>query len=161
MYKSILVPLDGSKLAECSLRHAQAIAEGCHVANVTLLTIVEQPRVPYLESGSQSQIDAIYQEDREKQKQIRERAENYLSAAAKILSHHNLSVKTDIVQATGSSGVADEILKYVKNTDVDLIIMSTHGRSGITRWALGSVADRIVNASVVPVLTISPPGCRS
>jgi nucleotide-binding universal stress UspA family protein len=56
---------------------------------------------------------------------------------------------------------AEEILKYSQDNDVDLIIMSTHGRSGVSRWAMGSVADRVVRTSVAPVLLTTPKECRA
>lgn len=49
---------------------------------------------------------------------------------------------------------ADEILKAIKNDDIDLVVMSTHGYSGVKRWAYGSVAEKIMSASPVPVLTV-------
>ena len=60
MYKSILVPLDGSKLAECSLQHVQAIAQGCHVPVVTLLAIIEQPQENVYDASNQSQLEAMF-----------------------------------------------------------------------------------------------------
>ena len=53
-----------------------------------------------------------------------------------------------------------KILEYAQNNNIDLIIISTHGRSGISRWAFGSVADKVVRTSTVPVLTVTPTGCR-
>jgi nucleotide-binding universal stress UspA family protein len=55
---------------------------------------------------------------------------------------------------------AEAILDYAGSNDVDLVILSTHGRSGPSRWALGSVADHVLRRSVVPVMIISPKGCR-
>jgi nucleotide-binding universal stress UspA family protein len=55
---------------------------------------------------------------------------------------------------------ADAIMGYADQNGVDLIIMSTHGRAGIGRWFMGSVADRVVRHATVPVLTASPAGCR-
>jgi nucleotide-binding universal stress UspA family protein len=55
-----------------------------------------------------------------------------------------------------ASAVADAILNYAEANGVDLIAMSTHGRSGIGRWLLGSVADRVVHGSQVPVLLVRP-----
>ncbi len=55
---------------------------------------------------------------------------------------------------------ADEILKYINENKTDLVIMSTHGRSGIPRWAFGSVADKVIRHSTAPVLIIPPHGFR-
>ena len=67
-----------------------------------------------------------------------------------------ISARGEVV--TGKA--ADAILDYAEKNNVDLIIMSTHGRSGISRWAFGSVADRVVRHSIAPVLLVAPAGCR-
>lgn len=54
----------------------------------------------------------------------------------------------------------EAILDYAKANNVDLIVMSTHGRSGVSKFMLGSVADRVVRHAVQPVLLVTPPGCR-
>ena len=160
MYKSILVPLDGSKLAECSLQHVQAIAQGCHVPVVTLLAIIEQPQENSYEAGNQSQIEAMFKEQEKMQAQALDNANKYLAKASIELSKENIDVKSAIVQAPKDQGVADIIVEFAKNSATDLIIMSTHGRSGISRWAMGSVADRVIRGSTVPVLIAVPHGCR-
>lgn len=160
MYKNILVPLDGSELSECSLRHTQEIARGCHVPEVTFLTVVEEPDIFPSEAGSESQIKAIYEEREQMQKQAMESAKKYLAKASKSLGEGESKPRTIIIQATRPKGVADIILDYAKDNGVDLIVMSTHGRSGISRWAMGSVADRVVRSSLVPVLIVAPSGCR-
>ena len=55
---------------------------------------------------------------------------------------------------------ADVILQYAKDAGMDLIIMSTHGRTGIAKWALGGVADRVVRSSTAPLLLVAPKACR-
>ncbi len=160
MYKSILVPLDGSELAECSLQHVQAIAQGCQVPAVTLLTVIEPPQDFIPESSSQSQVEAMFREQDQKQAQAIDNANKYLTKASGILSKENVDAKTDVVQAPKNKAVADVILEYAKNSGADLIIMSTHGRSGVSRMAMGSIADKVVRKSGVPVLVIASPGCR-
>ena len=146
MYKSILVPLDGSELSECTLQHVKAIAQGCHVTDVTLLTVVLEPQLSSIEWGNESQVKAMVQETENVQKLVMDSAEKYLAEATKKLSEENIGAKTTIVQAKWPQGVADVILDYSKNNSTDLIIMSTHGRSGITRWAMGSVADKVIRS---------------
>jgi nucleotide-binding universal stress UspA family protein len=63
--------------------------------------------------------------------------------------------------AVAHGKAADEILDYSSENNVDLIIMSTHGRSGIARWAMGSVADKVARHARAPVLIIPPRGSRS
>ena len=55
---------------------------------------------------------------------------------------------------------ADNLADFAAKNEVDLIIIATHGRSGISRWIWGSVADRILHSSSVPVLIVRPPGCE-
>jgi len=160
MYKSILVPLDGSKLAECSLQHVAAIAQGCHVPEVTLLAVIEQPQQSFSsEDGSKSQVEEMFRQQEQTQSKSLENANKYLVKASAKLSKDNIKARIDVVQAPRGKGVAEVILEYAKNA-TDLIIMSTHGRSGITRWAMGSVADKVIRHSVVPVLIVASTGCR-
>ena len=83
---------------------------------------------------------------------MRTEATTYISKVAEELKKEGMVVKTRIVQGAP----ADSILDYTQKNQVDLIIMSTHGRSGVSRWAFGSVADRVIRNSPVPVL-LSPP----
>ena len=152
MYKKILAPLDGSEFSECSLAHIRAIATGCNVPEVVLLRVVEPL------SRQASTVYAVMGEDSIAKIERRDRAEveNYLSQMADKLKKEGIAVQT--VVAHGVS--ADEILNYAQNNQVDLIIMSTHGRSGISRWAFGSVTDKVLRHSTAAVLTTSPAGCR-
>ncbi len=154
MYNKVLVPLDGSSFSECILGHVKAIATGCSVQEVTLLR-VEEPATSavhtfYVPSEWASQVKAA--DDKAKAE-----AEKYLSGLAGELKQEGIAVKTVSIMSSETDG---EILKYATENKVDLIIMSTHGRSGVTRWAFGSVTDRVIRHSTVPVLIASPKGCR-
>jgi nucleotide-binding universal stress UspA family protein len=87
----------------------------------------------------------------------RAEAEDYLAGMASDLKKESVEAKTVLLVA---SKVDEEILNYAAKNGVELIIMSTHGKSGVSRWAFGSVADRVVRNSTVPVLMASPAGCR-
>ena len=151
MYKKILVPLDGSEFSECALGHVRAIAKGCQVPEVVLLRVLEPvPNVVY-----------AYVIDDNLRKNIEKNAQtefkDYLSKTADSLKRDGIVASIVVV----SGQPADAILDYTKKNAVDLIIMSTHGRAGLSRWTLGSVADRVVRHSAAPVLTVSPAGCRT
>jgi nucleotide-binding universal stress UspA family protein len=146
VYKKILVPLDGSKLAECTLDHVKTIATGCHVPEVVLLRVVEEPVLPYIEA-------AFLHDTKDK---MEADAKKYLSKVADTLKKDGVAAKVAVVRGEA----AHDILEYTKKNNVDLIIISTHGLSGAFRWVFGSVADRVVRHSPVPVLTIAPAGCR-
>ena len=150
MYQKILVPLDGSEFSECSLAHARAIATGCHVPGLVLLTVVE-PVSPGFTGGLEGYIPPeVWQEKSQAE------AENYIAKTAATLKEEGLAAETAVI----SGGAADVILDYASKNQVDLIIMSTHGRAGVSRWVLGSVADRVIRNATVPILIASPAGCR-
>lgn len=150
MYNNILVPVDGSKLAESVMPHVQAIATGCEVRSVTFLRVVEPFYMPAGAEGpsiSQSDIDSF------ESKTMKEAAE-YLAKLTGGLSYKS-SIKTEVIKGHPAEIIAD----YAGKNGVDLIIISTHGRSGVSRWVWGSVADRVLRASCVPVFMIRAPGC--
>jgi nucleotide-binding universal stress UspA family protein len=146
MYQKILVPLDGSELAECVLPHVKAIGSGCGVGQLILLSVVEPlygevpPDVP-AEVVQEAGVKA---------------AKEYLAKIKAQLSKEGFDVEAKVL--TGRP--AETISEFAQSNKADLIAVSTHGRSGISRWVFGSVADRIVRSSSVPVLLIRPRGCE-
>ena len=147
MYKKILAPLDGSGFSECSLEHVRTVAIGCQVPEVVLLMVVEPIKtIAYAETSG----DWVA----EKEKHNQAEAEKYLSELAENLEGEGVVVQAAVIHGNP----AEEILDYAKNNQVGLIVMSTHGRSGISRWAFGSVTDRVLRHSAVPVLITPPPG---
>ena len=141
MYKKILVPLDGSAVAEGVLPHAKSLAysEG---AELILLTVAANPAIDYLFSDPGIAETAV-------QEQV-EKSKSYISTIEKELSTAGFKVST--LMRVGS--VAEVILSVAEELQVDVIAMSTHGRTGAARWLLGSVAERVVHNSNVPVLLI-------
>ncbi len=149
MYKKILTPLDGSELSEHALEHLKAIALGRRDLQVILLYVAApSPREVY-KFPTESQF--------EQYEKARVDAQHYLSEVAESLKKEGIAAEITIVYGQ----VAHEILKYVEENKVDLIVMSTHGRSAVARWPLGSVADRILRHSTVPVLIVPPHAFRS
>ena len=152
MYQHVLVALDGSELAECVLPHAEAIATGCSVTRVTLVRVVTPLR---LIGGVESHISP--EERHRLEKDSMEVSAQYLEEKAQPLIEHGLQVECE----TLFGNVIDELVEYVANHDVDLIIIATHGRSGVSRLFLGSVADRILRAAPIPVLMVRAPGSEA
>jgi nucleotide-binding universal stress UspA family protein len=148
MYKKILVPIDGSPFAECVLSHVKSIATGCNVSEVVLLYVVE-PMV-----GVNYDIPGEW--FAETQKKAIDFASNYLKEISEDLRKSGIVVNNAVLQGPA----ADTILTYAQSNDINLIVISTHGRSGVTRWVFGSVADKVVHQSTIPVLIVSPPACR-
>jgi len=147
MYKKILVPLDGSELSESVLEHVVTVARGCRVPEVMLARVrfpLDKSVADTLDAKIAAELDSVYQDE----------AVNYLDKVAADLKKQGVEAATVVL--TGDSP-AEELLKYTKEKGVDLIVMSTHGRSGVSRLFFGSVADKVVRHSDVPVL-IKPPG---
>lgn len=147
MYRKILVPLDGSEFSECSLAHVKAIAKKFQVGEVVLLHVMEQ-----LAPSSSMYGRAAQELHKSRDGEIR----SYLQRVADDLKGEGIPAQPVVV----SGNSAEEILNYARDTNIDLVIMSTHGRSGVTRWALGSVAERVLRHSPTAVLTSSPKECR-
>lgn len=149
MYKKILIPLDGSELSEHALKHLDAISKDGGLS-VILLRVVES--VKALITGDYYSLELAA----DARKRAMADAYEYLDKIAAKLKKKEYDVKTVV-----SDGIpADDIMNYVTDNHIDLIIMSTHGRSGISRWFFGSVAEKVIRHSTVPVLISPPQGTR-
>jgi nucleotide-binding universal stress UspA family protein len=153
MYQKMLVPLDGSELSECSLEHVKAVASGCRVPETVLLRVVEPLSAEAVSTLAQAGGDVL----REAELDIQNKARQYLDKIKNRLKKDGLAVKAVVVDGRP----ADEILDYAKKNKIDLIVMASHGKSGISRWFFGSVAQKVMQHATVPVLMVSPPGCRT
>jgi nucleotide-binding universal stress UspA family protein len=153
MYKKILVPLDGSKLAECALPHVEELAKGCDTEEVILVSVTERVKgYRALEEPSQPMGQRLIPEAfGKKEKQ----AQKYLDRIAKAMAAKGINVSTDVLLWKPD----EAIIGYAKQYGCDLIVMASHGRSGPSRWAHGSVAEKVLRASGIPVLMIRAPGC--
>jgi len=150
MYKKMLVPLDASDFAECVFDHAQEIASARAIPEVVLFTVVEPVRpVVYSYFGDEGARGA--------EASARESAEVYLDAVKARLGLESSNVTT--VVASGEP--SEQILEYVKESGVDLVVMSTHGRSGVSKWFLGSVVERVLRGSAAPVFLVPTEECRA
>ena len=153
MYKKILVPLDGSKLAECALPYAEALAKGCDAEEVILVSVTERVQgYRVFDDSTQLRGQRLIREAVGKKQ---EQAQRYLDRIAKAMKARGISVDTEVLLGDP----AEEIVIYSKHPGCDLIVMSSHGRTGISRWTHGSVADRVFRGSPVPALIVRAPGC--
>jgi len=150
-YKRILAPLDGSQLSEQALEDVKAVAAGKKDCLVTLLMVVEPLVQAYL-------VDYFRDEEyRTAEEKNEAEAKEYLLSIAEEMTKGGIRVEVELVVG----GTADEaIIDYAKENNIDLIVMSTHGRSGVHRWIFGSVAQRVLRHSPVPVLIVPPAGFR-
>jgi nucleotide-binding universal stress UspA family protein len=153
MYKRILVPLDGSKLAECALPYAEELAKGCGTEEVILVSVTERvPGYRAVEDPSQPLGQRLVPEAAGKKERP---AQKYLSRIADGMKAKGIKVDTEVL----IGDPAGEIVTYAVDPGCDIIVMSSHGRSGPSRWAYGSVADKVFRATCVPVLMVRAPGC--
>jgi nucleotide-binding universal stress UspA family protein len=141
MYKKILVPLDGSKNAEAVLPHAKALAysEG---AEIVLLNAASNPALEFAFADPAIAARAVAEEETGGKK--------YMAELEKKLKTEGYRVSAYIREGAA----ADVILKIADEIGADIIAMSTHGRTGPSRWLMGSVAERVVRNSKHPVLLI-------
>lgn len=150
-YKRILVPLDGSRLAEQVLEDVKAIVSDKKDSLITLLMVVEPLVKPYL-------VDYFGGDEYKAAEEKNEAdAKDYLVSIAEELTRIGMRVEVELIVG----GEADStILEYAEENNIDLIVMSTHGRSGVHRWIFGSVTQRVLRHSKVPVLVVPPQGYR-
>jgi nucleotide-binding universal stress UspA family protein len=141
MYRRLLVPLDGSDLAEEALPHALNLA-GRLGSELILMRVVVSPYAivapDLVLAGTDPNLPALNRQ-----------AQQYLDSVAARLPR-GIPLRTIVSEGP----VAEAILDHAAALDVDLIIMSTHGRGGVSRWVYGSVAERVLQGSACPVLLI-------
>jgi nucleotide-binding universal stress UspA family protein len=137
MYKNILLPFDGSDGAAAVLHHASELAHWAD-ATIQVLYVADTTRdsVTVVEGET---VDALVQE-----------GEEVIDEAVKTLETLGVAYETDVVQGNP----APTIVEYAERYDQDLIAMPTHGREGISRYLIGSVSEKVVRLSSVPVLSV-------
>jgi nucleotide-binding universal stress UspA family protein len=141
-FRSIIVPLDGSQPAEQALPLAVAIAERAR-SKLKLVLVHHHPAIPLEPGAGYTKIElAIQKADRE-----------YLrSVAARLRPRLGRALSSAVLQGP----VAPTIASYIRELGTDLVVMTTHGRGGIRRAWLGSVADQLIRTSDAPILIIRP-----
>ena len=133
MFRKMLVPLDVSELSEVTFNYANELAGRFHGLEVILFHVCS-------DKGTISLHRTYVENSAEKiRAEVQERSEN-----------KDIKIRGEILFGTP----ADEITKFAEKNDIDLILMASHGRSGINRWAMGSVAYKVLRQSKVPVLIV-------
>lgn len=136
MYTRILVPLDGSVVAEGALAHAVQMAD-LFGAELILFRVAFLPQAPGLD------LTEI------KHMLIRE-SEVYLGEIARQIQGQGRRVRT----AVGWSKAAEAIIEYAVDQEVSVVVMATHGHSSLERWPIGSIAEKVLRSMQVPVLLV-------
>ena len=145
MYDTILIPTDGTDSVQPAIEHALNLAE-TYDATLHTLYVVDERSYAMMDVRTDLIIEALETEGQNAIETIRERAESV-----------GLSVETTV--ETGNP--YRSILEYAEKNDIDLIVMGTHGRRGLDRYLLGSVTEKVIRSSDVPVLTVRAPAAES
>jgi nucleotide-binding universal stress UspA family protein len=137
---NVVIPLDGSRLAERSLAFVPSLTR-LDQLNVTLVSVVNPEEEVHLLSHT----EASEREGNVLQTYLHE-------VAGDMHKHHNIQVATEVLKGNP----ADAILEKLRSARTDLLIVSTHGRSGISRWRIGSVADKLIRGAGCETLVVGP-----
>jgi nucleotide-binding universal stress UspA family protein len=138
MYDNILVPTDGSAASEGAVDHAIELAKQ-YDATLHALYVVDTGAYSSMEVGSDIVIEALQEEGNQAVDRVANRAEDAGVAV-------ETSVRTGIAHRS--------IVEYVSEEGIDLVVMGTHGRTGVGRFLLGSVAEKVVRTADAPVMTV-------
>jgi len=146
MLNKVLIPLDGSELSERAIAYGrQIIAE---VGQIILLSVIDIPeRVPMAFYPAMAPVAA---DDSLIEGRFVPQAEDYLNEQADKLRNAGL----DVIVVTVVDDPASAIIRVAEEYDVDAIVMSTHGRSGLSRWLFGSVTSKVLSVVAVPVFVV-------
>jgi nucleotide-binding universal stress UspA family protein len=151
MYDTILIPTDGSDVAEIAVDHAIDLASK-YDATVHALYVVDIDAVNF--GLGTEQVDRIRQGKFGEMEELEEKANAATGVVAEAAREHGL----DVVEEVRVGKPHDVIAGYADATDVDLIVMGSHGRSGVRRALLGSVTERVLRSTHRPVLVVDEHG---
>ncbi|MGB9987677.1 universal stress protein [Salarchaeum japonicum] len=140
LYDRVLVPTDGSAETRRAVEHAVSLAAE-HDATLHAVYVVNTATFASL--GAETTTEGVSD-------LLADEGEDALDAVAEVASEAGVPVERVLLNGTPSR----EIVRYAEDNDIDLIVMGTHGRGGIDRLLLGSVAEKVVRSSQVPVLTV-------
>ena len=154
MYKKVLVPLDGSALAECTLSHVKNLIKDGSVGEVTLLNVVHVD-LPWAVMAAQ--MDAKHIDLDAIRKPLFAASKKYLADIESRLGSEGIKVRTESLEGNRP---ADTITEYAQKKGMDMIIIGTHGNTGLKKLMVGSVAFGVLHQSHVPVLLIRPESCQ-
>lgn len=144
--RNVMVPLDGSQLAEEALGAALQIRDAHH-SKLSLVRIV-----PWAVEEFPYTLPSAYVIDLDKELELGATA--YMNLQKELVGGE---VRTHLIRG---GGTANQLMEFVERGEVDLVVMSTHGRAGVTRAALGSTADRMLQATA-PILLVPAPSAQS
>jgi nucleotide-binding universal stress UspA family protein len=147
MYERILIPTDGSDVAEAAVDHALDLAEQ-YGAEVHALYVVDIDSVNY--SLGTEQVDRLKQGRFDEMEEVKERADEATGAVADRGAERGI----DVVEHVSGGRPHKVIADYAEDNEMDLVVMGSHGRAGVRRALLGSVTERTLRSTHVPVLVV-------
>ncbi|NLE95675.1 MAG: universal stress protein [Dehalococcoidia bacterium] len=150
MYKKMLVPLDTSGFAECVLDHVTEIATFRAIPDVVLLSVVEPVTSQTMAYMGSAGVKAA-------EERATKAAAQYLEGIKSRLALSKSKVSTVVL----AGAAAEVILDYIEKNGVDLLVLSSHGKSGLSRWLLGGTVDKLLRRSPVPVFLVPAIECRA
>jgi nucleotide-binding universal stress UspA family protein len=151
MYQNVLVPLDGSELAECALPEVIKLGRGGVIGEAILLKVIEI-EVFNIPRAYQKSIDFAALRGAHLIE-----AGKYLEGIQSRLQSEGINVTTAMLEGRP----AETIVEFTRSRSVDLIVIGTHGYTGMKRLMFGSVALRVLHDANVPVLLIRSVSCRT
>ncbi len=144
-YKKIIVPIDGSGWSERAIPHAVDIAQN-NDAEVILLHVFKPPASDYVgEIALAGQDESLMA--------LREDMKQKLMALRGQVRSEGVDVRVQFIEGVGVAGI---ICDFINEENADLVVMSSHGRTGVTRWLFGSVAHKVMQEVNIPVMIIRP-----
>ena len=144
LFETILCPVDFSEISAHALRTAALLAAHCGAAKVITMYANWFEAPPYFTVGRLAELQTEFRES------LRLAEQSLRALLRSTLGDGADSVEVRVIEALPVEGIQ----KLAAQTDASLIVMGTHGRSGLNRWMLGSVAERVLRESSVPVLTV-------
>ncbi|MFC4551501.1 MULTISPECIES: universal stress protein [Halorussus] len=138
MYDRILIPTDGSEAATDAAKHAYSLGER-YEATVHVLSVVEKSESASIVGQGEEKLGTLREEGTESTRRIVDEA---------------LARDVDAVGAVEVGNPDRTILRYAADHDIDVIVMSTHGRSGVGRFLMGSVTEKVIRDGDIPVLAV-------
>ena len=177
MYTKVVVPLDGSKLAELALPHLEIIGKGCSIPQVFLVSVTEKikgstvrgtlddtyvPERPVgapLPTVGTSQSNIIFNTHTYGTQEIPMTLGKMAKTAADYLCRIGEDLETKGFQVTSTvlmGNPAEQITRYAAEQSADLIIMASYGKTGIGRWNMSNISARIIKDTCIPLLLIRP-----
>lgn len=153
--RNLLVPLDGSELAESVLPHVEALAKQRGVENleVVLLRVAETPSIPSYYGPELSGVSLNWGEYMQQEEVRRKKSSiDYLETIESQLKGKNINVRSEVVEGKAT----DEIINYANDNPHSMIVIASHGRSGLSRLVYGSVTASLLTGVTCPIFMVKP-----